>query len=361
MRHLLVTGGAGFIGCNFVRAALRHDPALRIWTLDSLTYAGHLQNLEGLADGGRHTFIRGDICDEQLVLELLRMRAIDTVVHFAAETHVDRSIDGPRAFVRTNVDGTLSLLAAARQAWLLDRRLDPTECRFHQVSTDEVYGSLGPDDLPFTERTPYRPNSPYAASKAAADHLVRAFFHTYDLPATLSNCTNNYGPFQYPEKLIPLMVLHALEGIPLPLYGDGRQIRDWLHVEDHARALLLLLEKGLVGQTYNVSSGVQITNLELVQRICGLLDEMLPESPYAPHGRLITFVEDRPGHDRRYAMDSDKARSELGWAPMVSLDDGLRTTIRWYLEHPQWVESIRAKPEYQEWMHSNYAVRGEAA
>ena len=361
MRRILVTGGAGFIGSNFVRALLQHNDIVRIWTLDALTYAGDLQNLANLPDPARHSFVEGDICDEGLVAQLLRDHRIDTIVHFAAETHVDRSIAEPETFVRTNVLGTLSLLEAARKVWLEERGWGKDDCRFHHISTDEVYGSLSPEDPPFTEQTPYAPSSPYAASKAAADHLVRSYVNTYGLPATLSNCSNNYGPHQYPEKLIPVVLLNALNGLPLPIYGDGQQIRDWLYVEDHAEALIQVLERGKVGETYNVSAGVQNTNLELVETICALLDAMVPASPWAPHRDLIAFVEDRPGHDRRYAMDSQKIRSELGWEPRVELEGGLRRTIQWYLDHPAWIERIRAKPDYQEWIQQHYSLRGEAA
>jgi len=361
MNRFLVTGGAGFIGCNFVRALLQHDEFVRVWTLDALTYAGDRENLANLPDPARHSFVEGDICDRELVVELLREHDIDAIVHFAAETHVDRSIAGPEAFVRTNVQGTLSLLEAARKVWLRERGWGENDCRFHHISTDEVYGSLNSEDPPFTEQTPYAPNSPYAASKAAADHLVRSYINTYDLPATLSNCSNNYGPHQYPEKLIPVVLLNALNGLPLPIYGDGQQIRDWLYVEDHAEALLQVLKDGKVGETYNVSAGVQITNLDLVETICGLLDEMVPGSPWAPHRNLIEFVEDRPGHDRRYAMDSRKIRNELGWQPRVKFESGLRRTIRWHLDHPAWIERIRAKPDYQEWIQQHYSLRGEAA
>jgi dTDP-glucose 4,6-dehydratase len=361
MERVLVTGGAGFIGSNFVRALLEHDERVQVWTLDSLTYAGDRANLAHLPDPARHFFVEGDICNESLVSDVLRDHSIDTVVHFAAETHVDRSIDGPHAFVSTNVQGTLSLLAATRRFWMQQLGWGAQQCRFHQISTDEVYGSLELDDPPFTEHTPYSPNSPYAASKAAADHLVRSYAHTYGLPATLSNCSNNYGPYQYPEKLIPLVILNVLNGTPIPVYGDGRQVRDWLYVEDHVEALLLVLERGTVGQTYNISAGMQLTNLELIERICELLDEMVPDSAYSPHGGLIQFVEDRPGHDRRYAMDSSKIRRELGWQPQVTLGAGLRITIRWYLDHPDWVAWIRSKPEYQGWMQRNYVARGVAA
>ena len=361
MKNILVTGSAGFIGSNFVRASLNTDEYLHIWTLDALTYAGDRENLADLPGSDRHTLVKGDVCDEELVIQLLQAHRIDTIVHFAAETHVDRSIVGPQAFVRTNVQGTLSLLEAARHVWLDERGWGTVDCRFHHISTDEVYGSLKPDDPPFTEQTPYAPNSPYAASKAAADHLVRSYVNTYGLPATLSNCSNNYGPHQYPEKLIPVVLLNALNGIPLPIYGDGQQIRDWLYVEDHSEAIVSILESGRDGETYNVSAGIEITNLILVETICGLLDELVPASPWAPHRDLIEFVEDRPGHDRRYAMDSQKIRDEINWKPRVELEEGLRRTIRWYLDHSAWIERIQAKPDYQEWINQQYSLRGEAA
>ncbi|MFQ5921385.1 MAG: dTDP-glucose 4,6-dehydratase [Anaerolineales bacterium] len=358
MNRVLVTGGAGFIGCNFVRYLLDKDPDMHIVTLDALTYAGNLGNLANLSDPSRHTFVQGDICDEALVIEILSEHRIDTIVNFAAETHVDRSILGPRQFMRTNVQGVLSLLEAARTLWMEDPDWAPEQCRFHHISTDEVYGSLGPDDPPFSENTPYAPRSPYAASKAAADHLVRAYVHTYNLPATLSNCSNNYGPHQYPEKLISLVIMNALEGRPLPVYGNGQQIRDWLHVEDHVEAVALVLEKGAVGETYNIGGGVQSTNIEVVEEICDLIDELAPAA-ISSHRDLIQFVDDRPGHDQRYAMDTDKIERELLWKPAKSFEQGLRETIIWYLEHPEWVESIRARPEYQEWLRQNYSLRGD--
>ena len=279
------------------------------------------------------------------------------MVHFAAESHVDRSIVGPAPFVETNLVGTFNLLESARQVWQELERGDWERCRFHHVSTDEVYGSLEPDDPPFSETTPYAPNSPYAASKAGSDHLVRAYGHTYGLPVTISNCSNNYGPYQYPEKLIPLMILNALEGKPLPIYGDGKQVRDWLYVEDHCKAILRVLEQGRPGQVYNVGGGNQPTNLEVVRLICSILDELLPDSPHRPHTSLIRFVEDRPGHDRRYAMDCSKIRRELGWKPQENLQSGLRRTVRWYLENLDWVEAIRSEPGYERWLETNYGAR----
>lgn len=358
MHHVLVTGGAGFIGSNFVRYLLRVEPQVRVVNLDALTYAGSLENLTDLPDPQRHTFVHGDICDRPLVDSLLREHQIDTVVHFAAESHVDRSIFGPARFVQTNIIGTFTLLEAVRQFWLQEGALPKETVLFHHVSTDEVFGSLQPRDPPFSETTPYAPNSPYAASKAASDHLVRAYGHTYGLPYTLTNCSNNYGPYQFPEKLIPLMILNALEGRALPVYGDGGQIRDWLYVEDHCEALWLVIRKGKRGETYNIGGGNQPTNLEVVQTLCAILDEIRPHFSHAPHAQLIQFVADRPGHDRRYAMDIRKIRQELGWQPKESLRSGLEKTVRWYLNHPQWVEAIRRESDYQEWMQKNYAERG---
>ncbi len=355
MKNVLITGGAGFIGSNFVRYLLAAEPEVRLVNLDALTYAGSLENLRGLPDDSRHTFVRGDICDAALVERLLREHEIDAIVHFAAESHVDRSILGPAPFVQTNVVGTFTLLEAARQAWggKFEGR------RFHHVSTDEVFGSLGPDDPPFCETTPYDPRSPYSASKAASDHLVRAYFHTYGLPVTLTNCSNNYGPYQFPEKLIPLMILNALEGKPLPVYGDGRQIRDWLYVEDHCEAIRLVLRRGRVGETYNIGGGNQPYNLDIVRQICALLDEFHPAG--ASHARLITHVPDRPGHDRRYAMDTRKIQDELGWRPRHNLTSGLRATVEWYLGHPEWVQAIRQQNDYQTWLQKNYSKREDFA
>ncbi|MEZ0396485.1 MAG: dTDP-glucose 4,6-dehydratase [Anaerolineales bacterium] len=353
MHRVLVTGGAGFIGSNFVRYLLQTEPAVRIVNLDALTYAGSLENLRGLPDDSRHTFVHGDICDAALVERLLAEHQIDTLVHFAAESHVDRSILGPAPFVQTNVVGTFTLLEAARTVW----KGDFAGKRFHHVSTDEVFGSLRPEDPPFSETTPYEPRSPYSASKAASDHLVRAYFHTYGLPVTLTNCSNNYGPYQFPEKLIPLMILNALEGKPLPLYGDGQQIRDWLYVEDHCEAIRLVLLRGRTGETYNIGGGNQPCNLDIVRQICALLDEFHPAG--RPHARLMTHVPDRPGHDRRYAMDTRKIQAELGWRPRHDLTSGLRATVEWYLAHPDWVQAIRQQNDYQTWLQKNYSKREE--
>jgi len=357
MRNVLVTGGAGFIGSNFVRCLLEQDKQVRVVNLDALTYAGSLENLRDLPDATRHTFVQGSICDRPLVDRLLREHDIDTVVHFAAESHVDRSITGPAAFIETNITGTFTLLEAVRQHWLGGKH-SADGVRFHHVSTDEVCGSLGPGDPAFRETTAYDPHSPYSASKAASDHLVRAYFHTYRLPVTISNCSNNYGPYQFPEKLIPLMILNALGGKPLPVYGDGQQVRDWLHVLDHCAAILRVLRSGRPGETYNIGGDNQPANLEIVHEICALLDARFPNAPHRPHAQLIQFVKDRPGHDRRYAMDTSKIRRELGWTPRFTLAEGLRQTIDWYVGHADWLTAIHSQGDYQSWITQNYAQRG---
>lgn len=334
MPTLLVTGGAGFIGSGFVRYALNR-PDYRLINVDCLTYAGNPASLEGLAPD-RHRLVQADIADATGMLALMDAHAPDAVVHFAAESHVDRSIDDPAAFVRTNVLGTQALLDAALEYW---RRQRPPGFRFLHVSTDEVYGDLEPDEAPFTEDHPYRPSSPYAASKAAADHLVRAWHRTWELPVVISNCSNNYGPRQFPEKLIPLMIINALAGEPLPVYGDGRQRRDWLFVSDHCRALMRLLEAGEPGRTYNIGGRAEKSNLEVVQAICDLLDDRVPAG--APRRELIRFVEDRPGHDRRYAIDPGRIERELGWRPETAFVDGLAATVDWYLDHRDWWQAIR--------------------
>jgi dTDP-glucose 4,6-dehydratase len=358
MKNILVTGGAGFIGSNFIHHLLATDPDVHIVNLDALTYAGNPANLTGLPDPARHVFTQGDIGDAELVGRLLRQYAVDTVVNFAAESHVDRSIRGPMDFVKTNVLGTACLLEAARQAWLTDRVIPPEQARFHHISADEVFGSLAEGAQAFSESTPYAPRSPYAASKAASDHLVTAFGHTYGLPVTITNCSNNYGPRQFPEKLIALMILNALEGKELPIYGDGRQVRDWLYVEDHCRAIVSVLRDGRPGEVYIVGGGTQLTNLEVVRQVCTILDEGAPESPHAPHASWLRFVADRPGHDRRYAMDSRKIGRELGWSPIESLGSGLTKTVQWYLSNSEWVDRIRENPSYQAWILDNYAGRG---
>ncbi len=357
--RIIVTGGAGFIGSNFIRTIAQTQPDVFILNLDLLTYAGSMENLKELPSPNRHEFIKGDICDQALVEDILRRYEIDAIVHFAAESHVDRSILGPGAFVQTNIFGTFALLEAARKVWLGERKADEKTVRFHHISTDEVFGSLTPEAPAFEETTSYSPNSPYAASKASSDHLVHAYSHTYGLPVTLTNCSNNYGPYQFPEKLIPLMILNALEGKPLPVYGDGRQIRDWLYVEDHCEAIWSVLQKGQTGENYNVGGNNQPTNLEIVDTICTILDELKPESPFHPHAALKQFVVDRPGHDRRYAMNTDKISAQLGWEPRYNLQDGLLKTIQWYLEHEDWIKAVRKQKEYQSWLDQNYTQRQE--
>lgn len=357
MKNVLVTGGAGFIGSNFVRYLLHSEPEVNIVNLDLLSYAGSQENLKDLSFPIRHTFIRGDICDRPLVDHLFNFYNIDTVVNFAAETHVDRSILYPEHFIRTNVIGTFTLLEAARQYWLQENALSRDDVRFHHISTDEVFGTLASSEPAWTEDTPYAPSSPYSASKAASDHFVRSYGHTYGLPYSISHCTNNYGPYQFPEKLIPLMILNAVDGKPLPIYGDGAQIRDWLYVEDHCEAIWMILRQGRSGQTYNIGAGSQPTNLEVVEHLCAALDELLPDSPSIPHSSLIRFVPDRPGHDRRYALDINKIKTELGWQPTQSLGSGLHHTIQWYLSHPAWVSAIRQQQDYQQWLERNYDKR----
>jgi len=350
-RRLLVTGGAGFIGANFVRYWLAAHPEDRVVVLDALTYAGNEDSLDGLA-GGRFRFVQGDIADQPLVEDLMIGERIDTVVHFAAESHVDRSIDGPGAFIDANVVGTQRLLEAARTVWLLGPL--PAGARFHHVSTDEVYGSLAPGEAPFTEATPFAPNSPYAASKAAADHLVRAYHRTYDLPATISHCSNNYGPYQFPEKLVALMITHVLQGRPLPVYGDGGNVRDWLYVEDHCRALDAVLGRGRPGQTYDIGGRTERDNLSIVRTLCERVDRLFREEPglsrrfpAAPpaHGHpsesLLSFVADRPGHDRRYAIEPAKISAELGFEPRVSFEEGIDRTVRWYVDNVAWWSRVQ--------------------
>ena len=334
MKTILVTGGAGFIGGNFVHFLLR-ETDVQVINLDKLTYAGNLDTLAPLAGNPRHVFVQGDIGDRDLAGRLLADYAVDAVVNFAAESHVDRSIDGPAAFVETNVLGTFNLLDCARAYWSGLGGAGRAAFRFLHVSTDEVYGSLGPTGR-FVETTPYAPNSPYSASKAASDHLVRAWFHTYGLPVLTTNCSNNYGPYQFPEKLIPLVALKALAGESLPIYGNGSNVRDWLYVEDHCRAIWRVLAAGRPGEVYNVGGDSERTNLEVVDTLCGLLDELVPDSPHLPHAQLKVFVTDRPGHDQRYAIDATKLKTELGWAPQECFETGLRRTLAWYLENPDW-------------------------
>jgi dTDP-glucose 4,6-dehydratase len=354
---VLVTGGAGFIGSNFVLGWLKNTNSA-VLNLDLLTYAGNAANLVEAENEPRYEFVRGDICDTELVGCLLQQHRPRAIVHFAAESHVDRSITSPEAFVRTNVMGTFTLLEQARNYWKELGEEEQTQFRFLHVSTDEVYGSLGPRDPAFSETTAYSPNSPYAASKAGSDHLVRAYHHTFGMPVLTTNCSNNYGPFQFPEKLIPLMILNALEWKLLPVYGDGKNVRDWLFVEDHCAAIRRVLEAGRPGETYNVGGNSERTNIDVVTTICDLVDEMLPSKRV--RRELITYVQDRPGHDRRYAIDASKLASELGWKPAERFEDGLRKTVRWYLDHFDWVESVRTGA-YREWIDANYAERLAAA
>jgi dTDP-glucose 4,6-dehydratase len=352
---ILVTGGAGFIGSNFVLDWLAAGRG-RVVNLDKLTYAGNPANLATVAENPSYTFVHGDICDAALVARLLQEHRPRAVVHFAAESHVDRSIVGPEAFLRTNIDGTFNLLRVAREFYDSLTGEARERFRFLHVSTDEVYGTLTPEAPAFHEETPYAPNSPYAASKASSDHLVRAWVHTYGLPAIVTNCSNNYGPYQFPEKLIPLMIANALQGKVLPVYGDGQQVRDWLYVLDHCRAIRTVLERGRVGENYNVGGGNQRSNLEVVTTVCALLDEMVPASKFKPHRQLVKYVTDRPGHDRRYAIDARKLEGELGWRAQESFETGLRKTVEWYLANTEWVESVTSGA-YQQWMTQNYAGR----
>ncbi|MFT5139441.1 MAG: dTDP-glucose 4,6-dehydratase [Rhodothermales bacterium] len=339
MKTLLVTGGAGFIGGNFVLRALQSEPDLRVINLDALTYAGNLDTLASLANDDRHVFVQGDICDKELVESLLAQYQPQAIINFAAESHVDRSIEGPAVFVRTNVQGTLNLLECANRFWDGGRGTHGDDFRFLHVSTDEVYGSLGSEGK-FHETTPYAPNSPYAASKAAADHLVRAFHHTYGLPTLTTNCSNNYGPYQFPEKLVPLIILNALERKPLPVYGDGLQVRDWLYVTDHVNAIHTVLISGEPGSVYNIGGNSEKTNLEIVYAICDALDQRRPDSGQSRRS-LIEHVTDRPGHDRRYAIDCSKLESELGWKPAMTFSQGLNQTVDWYLENNEWIGRVR--------------------
>ncbi len=358
MANWLVTGGAGFIGTNFILRILSTQPDVHLTNLDLITYAGNRENLSGYEGQARYDFVQADICDRATLDRLLRDRNIDTIVHFAAETHVDRSILGPMQFIQTNVTGTATLLEAARHFWQNGDTNSLSHKRFHHISTDEVFGTLKVGEPAWTEESPYLPNSPYSASKAGSDHLVRAYGHTYGLPVTISNCSNNYGPFQYPEKLIPVVILNALNGRKIPVYGDGQQIRDWLYVEDHCEAIERIILDGRIGETYNIGGANQPANLTIVQTICRLLDELVPQSKFRPHESLITYVEDRPGHDRRYAMDSTRLNRELGWFPRHTLETGLRKTVQWYLDNMAWVERITGRQAYQDWMQKNYSERG---
>jgi dTDP-glucose 4,6-dehydratase len=348
-QSILVSGGAGFIGSNFILHWLAQEGS-RVVNLDKLTYAGNPANLAELCDDNRYVFARGDINDAELVSDLLQRYKPAAIVHFAAESHVDRSIHNAQEFIRTNIEGTFQLLQVARQYWTGLGEAEKQNFRFLHVSTDEVYGSLGPTDPPFTEKTPFAPNSPYAASKASADHLVRAFHHTYGLPTLTTNCSNNYGPYQFPEKLIPLMIHNAIMGNPLPVYGDGLNVRDWLYVKDHCEAIRQVLRKGRVGECYNIGGNSEKSNIEVIREICAVLSELRPGGGYES---LITYVKDRPGHDRRYAMDCTKIRSELGWTPNESFSSGLRKTVEWYLAHEEWISSVTSGA-YREWIDLHY-------
>ena len=352
---IVVTGGAGFIGSNFVLQWIQHAGS-RLVNLDALTYAGNAENLDSLRGDVRHFLVQADICDADRVASVLREHRPKAIVHFAAESHVDRSIADPGAFIRTNVQGTHILLEQARRYWLDLDQAGRAAFRFLHVSTDEVYGSLGPSDPPFSETTAYAPNSPYAASKAASDHLVRAYHHTYGLPVLTTNCSNNYGPYQFPEKLIPLMILNALEGKPLPVYGDGQNVRDWLFVEDHCAAIRAVLERGRVGETYNIGGNSERKNIDVVTTICDLVDEMSPPLPIGSRRKLITYVADRPGHDRRYAIDARKIAGEIGWQLAEGFEGGLRKTVAWYLANSAWIEHVRTGA-YKDWIRLNYEER----
>jgi len=352
---IVVTGGAGFIGSNFILTWMK-DSGSRVINLDLLTYAGNPANLASLDADPRYSLVRGDICDAELVRDLFQKEQPRAIVHFAAESHVDRSITSPEAFIRTNVNGTFTLLEQSRAYRAGLSEADRAGFRFLHVSTDEVYGTLGPDDPAFSETTPYAPNSPYAASKAGSDHLARAYFHTFGLPVLTTNCSNNYGPYQFPEKLIPLMILNALEGKSLPVYGDGKNVRDWLFVEDHCSAIRAVLERGRPGETYNVGGNSERANIDVVTAICNLVDEMRPQPGAALRTSLIKYVTDRPGHDRRYAIDATKITRELGWKPSEQFEGGLRKTVQWYLEHSDWIDSVRTGA-YRDWIAQNYAER----
>jgi len=355
METIFVTGGCGFIGSNYI-LYVRANSQFRVVNLDRLTYAGNPANLAGLAGDSRYIFRKGDICDRDMVRTVINEYTPRAVINFAAESHVDRSIANPDAFIRTNIFGTYTLLDEARRYWKNLGSPEKEAFRFLHISTDEVYGSLGPEDPSFNEKTSYAPNSPYSASKAASDHLALSYFRTYGLPVMITNCSNNYGPRQFPEKLIPLLILHAMEGRELPIYGDGGNIRDWLFVHDHVKALEKVLEKGKPGETYAIGGLCEKTNLDVAAGICSLLDEMFPESHHRPHGNLIRFVADRPGHDRRYAVDISKVSGETGWNPGTCFDEGIRQTIQWYADNPEWVRSVRTG-EYRHWLETHYRDR----
>jgi dTDP-glucose 4,6-dehydratase len=352
---ILVTGGAGFIGSNLILQWLSYEQTPVI-NLDKLTYAGNLKNLEQISGNSRYAFAHGDIGDREFVSQLLLQHRPRAIIHLAAESHVDRSIYGPDDFVRTNVNGTFNLLEETRAYWTELSAEEQAGFRFLHISTDEVFGSLEVNDPPFSELTAYAPNSPYSATKAASDYLVRAYHHAYGLPTLTTNCSNNYGPYQFPEKLIPLMILNAVQGKPLPMYGDGKNIRDWIFVSDHCDAIRIVLAKGTVGETYNIGGQAEKLNLEVVQMICNILDELRPGDPVVPHGGLISFVRDRPGHDRRYAIDVRKIERELGWKPRESFASGIRKTVEWYLAHEDWIRDVTSG-HYREWIERQYSSK----
>jgi dTDP-glucose 4,6-dehydratase len=355
---VVVTGGAGFIGSNFVLQCLQTE-GTRVVNFDKLTYAGNLRNLETIGNDNRYHFVHADVVDRTAVRSVFVQYQPRWVIHFAAESHVDRSISGPDDFVRTNVNGTFVLLEEARAYWSALSQGDQKRFRFLHVSTDEVYGSLSASDAAFVESSGYKPNSPYSATKAASDHLVRAYHHTYGLPVLTTNCSNNYGPFQFPEKLIPLMILNARKGEPLPVYGDGKNVRDWLYVGDHCEAIRTVLARGVPGETYNIGGRSEKPNIEVVGLICSILDELCPNDQVMPHRKLITFVKDRPGHDRRYAVDASKIERELGWKPVETFESGLRKTVEWYLQHPAWVQEVTSGA-YRDWIATHYSTQSSS-
>ena len=356
--NILVTGGAGFIGSNFIHYVIANIPGINIVNLDLLTYAGCLENLYDVSQSPRYTFYHGDICNADLLRQLMSDHQIDAIVHFAAESHVDRSIYDASPFLRTNILGTHALLEAARNAWKFEPYNDQ-DFRFHHISTDEIYGSLEPNSPKSTEKSPYLPNSPYAASKAASDHLVRAYHATYGLPVTITNSSNNYGPYQFPEKLIPLCINNAIRELPIPVYGDGGNLRDWIQVEDHCAGIWAAITKGQPGSSYNLGGGNQVANIDLIKMVCAILDERSPRGFGKKYEDLVIFVQDRPGHDRRYALDTTKALNELGWRPYVSLNEGLQRTVDWYLANWDWVEKIWKKSNYSNWVNDHYNQRGD--
>lgn len=356
---ILVTGGAGFIGSAVIRHIISNTSDAVV-NVDKLTYAGNLESLAEVSQSPRYVLERVDICDRDQISRVLREHQPDAIMHLAAESHVDRSISGPSEFIQTNIIGTYTILEAARQYWMALDGTRKDRFRFHHISTDEVYGDLDGPELLFTETTPYQPSSPYSASKASSDHLVRAWARTYGLPTLVTNCSNNYGPCHFPEKLIPLIILNALEGKALPVYGKGNQVRDWLYVEDHARALYKVVTEGVIGETYNIGGHNEKQNIEVVLMLCALLDELRPGSPHCPHANLITYVQDRPGHDQRYAIDASKIQRELGWVPEETFDTGIRKTVEWYLNNKQWVDHVKSG-SYQQWIDQNYTDRSANA